>query len=97
MNTFRGCALIAGFAGIAIVVVHLRAERSRCAARIVGIEAQWTALRSDLWSLQARTARLRTPQRIDDRALWFQTELVPPGVDEVPPETRQYAMKPSVQ
>jgi hypothetical protein len=82
LTVARGCALLASFAAIAIGVVQLRAEQARCAARLLGMEAQKVSLRRELWSLQARTARLRAPQRVHDRVAFFETGLVPPGFEE---------------
>ena len=81
MTVFRGCILLACFALLALAVVHLRSEQTRCAGRIATIDGRWLELRSELWSLQTRTARLRSPQRIHDRVASFQTGLVPPGFD----------------
>lgn len=91
MTVARGCALLAAFAAIALSVVHLRAEQTRCTARIVAIDADWVRLRRDLWGLQTRSARLRSPERIHDRVAAFQTGLVPPGFDEGSRRTERVA------
>ena len=91
MTVARGFALSAVFAGIALTVVHLRAEQTRCAARMVAIDADWVRLRRDLWGLQTRIARLRAPERIHDRVAAFQTGLVPPGFDEGSRRTERLA------
>lgn len=85
MTIARGCTLLAAFAAIALSVVHLRAEQTRCAARVLRIESDWVRLRGDLWSLQTRIARMRAPDRIHDRATYLATGLVPPGVRVVAP------------
>ncbi len=81
MTVARGIALSVVFATIALTVLHLRAEQTRCAARMVAMDADWMRLRRDLWGLQARIARLKAPERIHDRVAAFQTGLVPPGFD----------------
>ena len=91
MTVSRGCVLLAAFAAIALAVVHLRAEQTRCAARMLAIESQWIQLRRDLWGLQTRIARLRAPERIHDRAIAFATGLVPPGSDDAPRKTERLA------
>ena len=93
MTVARGCVLLAAFAGIALTVVHLRAEQTRCAARMVAIDADWVRLRRDLWGLQTRIARLRSPERIHDRVSAFQTGLVPPGFDPVSKRTERLASR----
>jgi hypothetical protein len=89
LTVARGCALLAAFAAIALTVVHLRAEQTRCAARMVAIDADGVRLRRDLWGLQTRIARLRSPERIHDRVAAFQTGLVPPGFDELSRRTER--------
>lgn len=74
----RVCFLIAAFAGMAMATVHLRAERARCAATIATLDAQWVLLRREWWDLQARAARLKTPEHIRDRAQDLQAELISP-------------------
>lgn len=89
MNVTRGCTLLAAFAFLALSVVHLRAEQTRCASRILQLEGRQVELRRELWGLQTRTARLRAPERVRDRVAAFQTGLVPPGFrDEVPKPER---------
>jgi len=75
----RACVLLAVFAAVALSVVHLRAEQTRSAARVLKIESDWVRLRGDLWSLQIRNARMRAPDRIHDRATYLATGVVPPG------------------
>jgi len=91
LTVVRGVALSAAFAGIALAVVHLRAEQTRCAARMVAVDADWVRLRRDFWGLQTRIARLRAPERIHDRVAAFQTGLVPPGFDQVSKRTERLA------
>lgn len=91
MTFVRGCVLSAAFVAIALTVVYLRAEQTRCAARMAAMDADWVRLRSDLWGLQTRNARLRAPERIHDRVAAFQTGLVPPRFDEVARRTERLA------
>ena len=81
MTILRGCVLLGCFTAIALVVVHLRSEQTRCAARLAGMDGRWVELRRELWGVQTRVARLRSPERIHDRVAAFGTGLVPPGVD----------------
>ena len=81
MNVGRVGFLIAALTAIALVVVHLRAERTRCAARIVALESDWIQLRRELWVLQTRTARLKTPQRLRDRVVSLPTDLAAPAAE----------------
>lgn len=82
MNTLRHCVLVASLAAIALGVVHLRAEQSRCAVQVMGLEGKWLALRGELGDLQARKARLRTPERLRRRNFFFDTGLVPPDASQ---------------
>ena len=93
MNVSRVCVLLGLFAGVAVTVVHLRAEQTRCAARIVSMESQWVRLRRELWGLQTRTARLKSPELLHDRALLFQTGLAPPGVNDLPERPTRFAFR----
>ena len=84
MTVRRGACLLAVFATLALAVVHLRVQQTRCAAAILRSESEWLRLRSELWSVQTRMARARAPDRIHDRATYLATGLVPPGtLDEV--------------
>jgi len=83
LTVARGCLLLGGFVAIALAIVHLRVEQTRCAARMAALDGRWLESRSELWSLQTRIARLRSPQRIHDRVASFQTGLVPPGFDAI--------------
>ncbi len=83
MTVGRGCMLLGVFAALALGVVHLRGERTRCAAAVLRIESDWVRLRGDLWGLQTRIARMRAPDRIHDRATYLATGLLPPGVRAV--------------
>jgi len=82
---------LAAFAVMALAVVHLRAEQTRCAARMVAMDADWVRMRRDLWGLQTRIARLRSPERIHDRVAAFQTGLTPPGIEAVSRRPEQVA------
>ncbi len=79
MTTRRGCVLIGAFTAIALALVYLRVEQTRCAAQTLALETKWVETRRELWSLQAATARLRTPGRVHDRMVWLETDLVPPA------------------
>lgn len=81
MTVARGCVLLGCFTAIALAVVHLRSEQTRCAARLAGMDGRWVEIRRELWSVQTRIARLRSPERIRDRVAAFGTGLVPPGVE----------------
>lgn len=85
MNTLRRCVLVLSLAAIALGVVHIRAEQSRCAAQVMATEGKWLTLRGELGDLQARKARLRTPDRLRRRNFFFDTGLVPPGAAEETP------------
>jgi len=67
LRTARVCVLIASLGGVALTVVVLRAEQTRCAAAVLDGESQWVRERREWWSLQTRAARLRAPQRIRER------------------------------
>jgi hypothetical protein len=81
LTTLRLCALLAAFAWIALAVVYLRAEQTRAAARALLIESQQVEARRELWRLQTGVARLKAPERIRDRAEWFDADLIPPNSD----------------
>lgn len=81
LRVARAGFLIAAFAAIAMVTVHLRAEQARCEASIAGLDAQCTVLRRDWWDLQVRAARLRAPGRIRHHAQRFHADLVSPEFD----------------
>ena len=74
MTAGRICTLLVAFAVIALAVVYLRAEQTRCAARTLAIESMRITVRRELWRVQAGVARLQAPTRIRDRMDWFQTE-----------------------
>lgn len=67
MSTGRIYFLIVILGGIALVVVYLRTEQARCAARLLTVESRWIQMRRQRWALQTRAARLRAPQRLYDR------------------------------
>lgn len=94
MTVLRGCVLLACFTAIALIVVHLRSEQTRSAARLAAMDAKWVELRRDLWGVQTRIARLRSPERIHDRVVAFQTGLVPPGYDETTKTEERLASAP---
>lgn len=82
MNAFRGCVVLAAFTVVAVVVVHLRAEQTRCMARTLRMESQCYELRRDLWSVQSQVSRLRAPASLHTRLRWFDVGVVPPGESE---------------
>jgi len=74
----RFCALLSAFAVIALTLVYLRAEQTRCAARTVSIEAKFVEQQRELWRLQTGVARLQAPSRLHDCMERFHADLVPP-------------------
>lgn len=64
MSVGRVCVLVMALGAVAMAAVHLRAEQTRCAADLMNMEARWMDLRREWWTLQARAARLRAPERI---------------------------------
>ncbi len=76
--------MVIALAGTALLLVHLRAEQTRCAARILSLESKWVDLRREWWSLQTRAARLRTPQRLRERVTLLDAPLVGPEKNAVP-------------
>ena len=83
MTVSRSCVVLAALAGIALVVVGLRAEQTRCAGRTLRIESEWAQRRRDLWNLQTQVSRLRAPGRIHEGVTRFDAGVIPPG--DVPP------------
>ncbi len=78
MSSIRVCTLVAVLSVVAIGVVHLRAEQTRSAARTLRLEAHRLALQRKLWTLEARTARHRAPQRLHERIENLHPDLLPP-------------------
>lgn len=82
MNFGRLVALLLAFGVVAVALVHLRTEQTRATARMLAAETRRNHLRRELWSLQVRTARLKTPARIRERIdRTWPTELLPPGAE----------------
>ena len=81
MTIGRVCTLLTAFVLIALAVVHLRAEQTRCAARTLAIESKCIEQRRELWRLQASVARLQAPSRVHDCMDWYRADLVPPQAD----------------
>lgn len=79
MTVWRAGILLTLTVSLALTVVYLRAEQTRCAARALALEAQRIELRRDLWDIQSRVARLRAPERVHHRLELFGTGLVPPA------------------
>ena len=78
MTIGRLCALVSAFAMIALAVVHLRGEQTRCAARAMSIQAESVEQRRELWRLQSSVARLQAPLRLHNCMGQFHVDLVPP-------------------
>jgi len=84
LNFGRLIGLLLLFGVVAVGVVHLRTEQTRATARMLAAEARRNQLRRELWSLQVRTARLKTPARIRERIdQTWPTELQPPGAEDL--------------
>ncbi len=81
MNAGRVCMLVMALGAVAMAAVYLRAEQTRCAADLMNMEARWIHLRREWWTLQARAARLRTPERIRGQVAQ-RVDLQPPTPDE---------------
>ncbi|MCH7883845.1 MAG: hypothetical protein IIC01_01220 [Planctomycetes bacterium] len=79
MSVFRACSLFAALGAVAVMLVHLRSENVRCAARILAMDSEWTQLRRELWRVQTRSARLRAPRRLHERVEAGSSDLVAPG------------------
>ena len=79
MTAFRACVVLAVLAGIALVVVGLRAEQTRCAARTLRLESQWGERRVTLWNLQTHVSRLRAPGCIREKVTRFEAGVIPPA------------------
>ncbi len=68
MKTLRCVTLIVSLAVVAITLVYLRWEQTRIAAGLLHAETRWVELRREWWSVQASTARFRSPARMRGRA-----------------------------
>ncbi len=79
MSAARICGLIAGFTLVALAVVHVRGEQMGCSARLLKLESRQLDLRRDWWALQAKAARLRSPERIHARIAGLRMNLISPG------------------
>ena len=97
MITLRRCVLLTAFAAMALMVVHLRAEQTRAAARALTLESRRIELRRELWLLQTEVARLKAPDRIHERVGWFDARLVAPGVDDPWERAGRYASNQSYE
>ncbi|MGB0716236.1 MAG: hypothetical protein ACPGXK_10180 [Phycisphaerae bacterium] len=67
MSATRASVLLVIFVGLALATVGLRLEQTRAAARAVKFELKQVEARRELWAVQARMARLRSPERIRER------------------------------
>ncbi|UCF33103.1 MAG: hypothetical protein JSV78_12295 [Phycisphaerales bacterium] len=83
MSFRRACPLVVAFSLVALGVVYLRTEQSRSAAEALKLEAEWIELRRERWTLQARAARLRTPERIHECVQTFEVDLSPPSTERL--------------
>ena len=84
MNFGRVVGLLLALGAVAVALVHLRTEQTRATARMLAAETRRNHLRRELWSLQVRTARLKTPARIRERIdQTWSTDLLPPGAEEL--------------
>jgi len=92
MNAFRGCVVLAAFTLVALVVVHLRAEQTRCMARTLRMESKCYELRHDLWSVQSQVSRLRAPASLHTRLRWFDVGVVPPGESQKTSRVQRLAL-----
>ena len=68
VKSLRSVTLIISLAVVAIMLVYLRWEQTRIAAGLLRAETRWVELRREWWSLQASTARFRSPARMRGRA-----------------------------
>ncbi|UCE61259.1 MAG: hypothetical protein JSU63_05815 [Phycisphaerales bacterium] len=82
MTVGRAAILLVALAVIALAVVYVRSEQTRCAANTLALESKMVQQRRDLWRLQVAVARLQAPSRVRERVDWFRAELIPPGTDE---------------
>jgi len=83
MRAARFCLLIFAFAATALAVVYLRTQQTRSASRLLAMEGQRLELRSELWSLQTRAARLRSPQQIRQRVRTLNAAVQAPDEEAV--------------
>jgi len=81
MNTIRTMSLVVAFALISLALVQLRAAQTQTAASLLRMEAERIALRRELWDIETRMARLRSPARIIEAADKLPAELSAPGPD----------------
>ena len=68
MRTLRCVTLIVSLSVVAVTLVYLRWEQTRIASGLLHAETRWVELRRDWWSVQANTARFRSPARMRGRA-----------------------------
>ncbi len=84
MNLGRLTGLLVAFSILAVALVHLRAEQTRMTANMLNAQVRLVHLRRDLWTLQIRLARAKSPTRIRDRIEQSDhIDLLPPGADEL--------------
>lgn len=75
MNVVRACGMVVAFALVALTLVVLRAEQTRCASGALRHEARWSASRRDMWEVQSVAARLRAPEQIHRRLASFNLDV----------------------
>jgi hypothetical protein len=87
LTSFRALCLLAVFVAVALNVVALRAEQTRAAALAVNLELEQVAARRELWRLQAKVARLRSPRRIQDKLRQIEEQPTAAARPAGPPES----------
>ncbi len=78
LTSFRTCVFVVLLAAMALGVVAMRRAQASTAMRILSLETRWVSLRRELWQVQTRVARLKSPDRVYHRVGWFQQTLLPP-------------------
>ena len=90
MTIPRALLVLAMLTGVGIALVLLRAETARASNRVQRLHQEQTQLRHRLWGYEMELARLRAPQRIQERAAELGIDVHPPAVDQ-PPGARKSA------
>lgn len=86
MKLSRVIPVLLVFATVGLGLVYLRAEQARSASAALRHEAEWFQLKRDLWDLEARVARLRSPEQLHQRMVLFDLGLTLPDRDSLPHE-----------
>jgi len=84
LTTQRAVFLLVAFGALALGLVHIRTLQTRAAATAVRMELKQVEARRRLWAIQARVARLRTPDEIRNRVIRFDESVVPPAPPQAP-------------